>query len=191
MSDEPTAHPRLSEPETLDEHQRVLLASMRTGPEGRPLNLFGILVHHPLLLDRVASLGRVFLREGTLVPRERELVILRVARSVQCRYEFAQHVRLGLDAGVTEVDVERIVRPGLDGWTAREAALLRFADDLLESDDVDETTWNAVAALLDTMQMLELVFLVGYYRMLAGFLRSASVPLEASVPLPAQARSWD
>jgi AhpD family alkylhydroperoxidase len=182
--------PRLSEPETLDDRQRELLASMRAGPDGTPLNLFGVLAHHPLLLDRVAALGRVFLREGTLPPRERELVILRVAQSLRCRYEFAQHVRLGRDVGVTEADVERIVQPGVDGWPTRDAAVLRFADELLESDDVGEASWNATAALLDAEQLLELVFLVGYYRMLAGFLRSTSVALEDSVPLPAQAEDW-
>lgn len=182
---------RIPAAQSLDERQRTLLAEMRTGPDGQPLNLFRVLVHYPLLLDRVAALGRVFLREGTLPVRERELVILRVAARVRSRYELAQHARMGHDLGVLgEADLDRIVQPGIDGWTPQEAAMLRLADELLDADAVGDATWAAAAAHLDERQLLELVFMVGYYRMLAGFLSSAGVPVEAAVAIPPQAAGW-
>jgi 4-carboxymuconolactone decarboxylase len=178
---------RIPDATELDDAQRELIDAMRVDSTGRTLNLFRVLVHHPLLLDRVAALGRVFLREGTLPARERELVILRVSWRLRSRYEFAQHVRLGRAEGVTDTDVERVAREELDGWPAHEAAFLRLADELLEADAVGEATWQEAASRLDTQQLLELVWLVGYYRMLAGFLRAVGIPVEDTVEVPRQA----
>jgi alkylhydroperoxidase family enzyme len=186
-----TPEPRLSEATALDDAQRELLAAMRTDDQGRPLNLFSVLVHYPLLLDRVAALGRVFLREGTLPARERELVILRVAWRVRSRYEFAQHARLGRQIGLSDEEIERVAQEGLDGWTPDEAAALRVADQLLETDTLDDAAWHVAADRFDTHQLLELVFLAGYYRMLAGFLRSAQLAVEETIPVPPQAAGQD
>jgi alkylhydroperoxidase family enzyme len=46
--------------------------------DGKPLNIFGVLAHHPKLLDRFNRLGGLLLTRGTVPPREREIVILRV-----------------------------------------------------------------------------------------------------------------
>ena len=149
---------------------------------GRPLNIFRTLAHHPLLLKRYIALGGVFLRFGLLPARERELVILRTAWRTGSVYEFGQHTRLGQTAGVTPAEVIRLARPGVDGWSAGDAALLAMVEDLHRSDRVSDPTWEALAARWSDAELVELLALAGFYRMTAGFLNSAGVEPEEGVP---------
>jgi 4-carboxymuconolactone decarboxylase len=150
--------------------------------DGRPLNIFGTLAHHPLLLRRYIALGGVFLRFGKIPARERELVILRTAWLTRSVYEFGQHTRLGQAAGLTSAEVARLARPGTEGWSADEAALLAMAEDLHREDRVSDPTWARLAGRWSEAELIELLALVGFYRMTAGFLNSAGVEAEPGVP---------
>lgn len=150
--------------------------------DGHPLNIFGTLAHHPLLLKRYIALGGVFLRFGLLPARERELVILRTGWRTGCEYEFGQHTPLGLAAGLTGEEVARVTRPGLEGWSPGDAALLELVDDLHRSDRASDATWARLAGRWSEPELVELLALVGFYRMTAGFLNSAGVEREKGVP---------
>ena len=105
---------------------------------------------------------------GRLPRRETELVILRVAHLSGCAYEFEHHTRLGRRAGVTEAELVRVMEgPDAEGWTEREATLLRAVDSLHDHRDLDDDTWLALREHLDERRLLELLFLVGHYEMLA------------------------
>jgi AhpD family alkylhydroperoxidase len=149
--------------------------------DGRPLNIFGTLAHHPLLLRRYVALGGVFLSFNQLPARERELVILRVAWRTRAVYEFGHHTRLGLAAGVTDAEIERVVQGALDGWPAADAMLLRAVDELQAGDRVGDQTWAALAERYSEAELLELLGLIGFYRMTAGLLNSAGVEPDAGL----------
>jgi len=149
---------------------------------GRPLNIFGTLAHHPLLLRRYVAMGGVFLRFGLLPARERELVILRTAWRTGSVYEFGQHTRLGRDAGLSDDEVGRLATPGDEGWTAADRTLLSMVDDLHDADRVGDGTWAELAGRWSEAELLELLALAGFYRMTAGILNSAGVEPEPGVP---------
>jgi alkylhydroperoxidase family enzyme len=101
--------------EKIDDEQREALAPMeeaskdvtRTG--GHILNIFRTLVHAPKALTAFLAWGGYILsRRNSLSERDRELVILRVGYNCGSGYEFTQHTRIGLDAGLTEAEVEAI-----------------------------------------------------------------------------------
>jgi 4-carboxymuconolactone decarboxylase len=164
------------------EERQELLARVLVDGQGRPLKIFTVLAHHPLLLRRAAALGAVFLGEGTTLPaRERELVILRVASRVASGYELAQHTVIGRALGLTEDELARVTESELVQWSDGDRALLCFTDQLLAGDDVSDEAWEPVAERFREPQLIELILLVGYYRMLAGFLRSARIPVEDTV----------
>ena len=150
--------------------------------DGRPLNIFTTLAHHPLLLKRYLALGSLFLSFNQLPARERELVILRVAWRTKAVYEFGHHTRLGLEAGVTQPEIDRIVLAGVEGWPAADAALLRAVDELQAGDRVGDETWARLAVLFSEAELLELLALIGFYRMTAGLLNSAGVEPERGLP---------
>lgn len=173
----PAPSPRIAPVTSPDDEQAALLAKTLLTKDGRPLNLFATLAHNPLLLKRFNALGGFFLRHGELPDRERELVILRVAARTGSRYEHAQHVVIGRQVGLSDAEIAQVSGP-LDVWSDDDRTLLRFVDEMVDSDGSDVTTWAALEARFTQPQMLELSLLVGFYRMLAAFLVVVGVQIE-------------
>ncbi len=146
-------------------------------PTGR--NVIGVLAHHPELTTAYNQLIRHALYFTTLTVRQRELVILRVAHLRDSLYEWAQHVYQAGLAGITPEEVAR-VREGADaeGWVPLERALLSAVDELVSDARIAEETWAALAAELDTRQLMDVVFTVGTYDVFAMALRTFDVQLD-------------
>lgn len=162
-----------------DEVQRELLVKTLRGPDGEVLNLFGMLAHHPELLRRFNALGGLFVARSRLAPRLRELVILRVAARTESEYELVQHRRLGIAAGLREDELVRVTEPLDDGWSVEDRTVLAAVDQILDTHDLDDAHWDALATRYDVSASIELVVLVGFYRMLATVLQVTGVEVEA------------
>lgn len=142
--------------------------------------MFATLARHPRLLRRLNALGGLFIAHGSLPERERELVILRVAWRSGSAYEWGQHTVLGRQAGLSDDEVARVA--GGCGWSDDDRVLLELADELVERADVSDGVWLAVAKRFDEAQLLELLLLPGFYRMLAGYLNAVRVQPEPELP---------
>lgn len=162
--------------------QRIIEGAQTTG-EASPANLFGTLAHHPDLARRALRLGRVFLFEGTLDPRVREIAILRTAWRTGAEYEWGQHTLIGRQVGLTDGEIRELMTPALvGGWSDLERAVVDAVDDLCAHDTISRDTWIALEAGYAEPQLVELTLLVGYYRMLAGLMNSVEVDLDDGVP---------
>ncbi len=148
-----------------------------SSPKG--LNAMGVLAHHPELADAYNQLIRHALYFTTLTPRERELLVLRVAYIRGATYEWAQHVYQAGVAGLSP-DAVALVRQGPDapGWDPHERALLSAADELLADARIAEDTYAVLATTFDTQQMMDLVFTVGAYETFAMAMRTFDVELD-------------
>jgi alkylhydroperoxidase family enzyme len=148
---------------------------------GRPkgLNALGTLAHHPELARAFHTFNGHILFGTTLSPRQRELVVLRVAAVRRSTYEWAQHVRLADDAGISAEEVARIVEgPDASGWSTTDRALVGAVDGLLADARVADDTWAVLAADLEVEQLMDLIFTVGAYDALAMLFRSFGVQLD-------------
>ena len=137
---------------------------------GRPkgLNALGMFAHHPALTRAFNTFNGHILFATTLTTRQRELLVLRIAHRRRCEYEWLQHVLIGRDAGLDDADIERVVQgPDADGWDDLERALLAAADELLAEARVHHLTWATLARHLDPRQLLDVVFTVGAYDVVA------------------------
>jgi 4-carboxymuconolactone decarboxylase len=153
--------------------------------DGRPLNIFRTLGHHPRLLKRFNLFGGLLLTEGLLPAREREIVILRVGWRSGSVYEFGQHTLIGRSVGLTDDEIGRIASdPGSDGagWNELDGLLVSFADELCATNDVSDATWAALEGHFGPAELVELLVVAGFYRLVSGYLRSARVPLDEGVP---------
>ena len=147
--------------------------------DGPMLNIFRTLAHHPDLMKRWLVFGNHVLGKNSLSPRDREIAILRVGAVCRSGYEFAQHVRIGLDCGITEAEIEAIKEgPGAAGWTDAERAVLQATDELVGDAFVTDATWAALTAHYDTQQLMDLVFTVGQYNLVSMALNTLGVQLE-------------
>ena len=147
------------------------------------LNIFRTLAHHPQLLRRWLGFGGHVLMGSTLDPRTRELVILRVGWRCHCDYEFGQHTVIGKRCGLTAEEIVALTRSPYDHpWSAEDRALIALADDLAADDCVGNGTWLALATQWSEAELVELLVLAGYYRLVSGFLTSAGVQLDDGIP---------
>ena len=149
--------------------------------EGRPkgLNVLGTFAHHPALAKAYNTFNGHVLFATTLSLRQRELLVLRVAAVRGSAYEWAQHAVLAGDVGLSPDEVAAIAEgPGAGDWSPLEAAMVQAVDELVTDAELSDDTWAALSAELDAQQLLDLVFTVGAYDLLAMALKSFGTPLD-------------
>lgn len=169
----------------IDDEQREALAVFTSGARdvtksaGTVLNIFRTLVHAPKALTAFLAWGSYILsRRNSLSERDRELVILRTGFNCGSGYEFTQHTRIGLDAGLTEAEIEAIkVGPTDPLWSEADRAMLRATDDLTRDFHVSDASWAALSFLSQKQQM-DLVMTVGNYTQVSMMLNSFGVQLD-------------
>lgn len=152
--------------------------------EGRPkgLNVLGALAHHPELAHAFFTFNGHLLSATSLTPRQRELLVLRTAVLRQSEYEWAQHVVIAGDVGISRAEVAQIAwGPDFALWSQADAALLRTADELVADGVISDATWATLAENLSTQQILDVIFTVGAYETLGWMLRSFGVELDEDV----------
>jgi AhpD family alkylhydroperoxidase len=142
-------------------------------------NLLGTLARAPELTKTFLAFNGHLLYGTSLSTRQRELLVLRVAYLRRCDYEWAQHSILATEAGLTAQELDRVVAgPEAPEWTPVERALLSSVDELLAGASVGDDTWSVLAAEFDEQQLMDLVFTVGTYDMVAFALRTFGVQPE-------------
>lgn len=144
--------------------------------KANPYNVFTTMARHPALYQAWLRFGGVLL-DGTLPARDRELAILRTAHHSGSAYEWAHHVRIGRQAGLTDVEIESVRQPDAL-WPVEDRLVLQVADDLHYAGDVTDATWTALCDRYDEVGRIELVMLVAHYNMLAMVLRTLRVQIE-------------
>lgn len=151
---------------------------------GEPvLNIYATLARHPKLAKRWLVFGAHVLAKSTLPARERELVVLRTGYLCKSEYEWGQHVRIGKMTGLTDAEIARIAKgPSASGWSERDAALLRAADELHEDCCIGDATWNALRKHYGEQELLDLVFTIGQYTLVSMALNTLGVQREPGVP---------
>jgi alkylhydroperoxidase family enzyme len=165
-----------------DDELRTTLAGA-LAHDARPLNIFGVLGHHPKLLKRFNLLGGFILNKGLIPERERELVILRIGWNARAVYEFGQHTVIGRRCGLTDEEITALTKsPDTHEWTEDDRALISLADDLSADDCVSDATWAILATRWSDAELVELLVVAGFYRLVSGFLNSAGVQLDEGVP---------
>ncbi len=176
-------------PREWPEEMRAALAALRPEKARHPrpeqkdrpkaLNALGTLAHHPELTRAFNTFNGHILFNSTLTPRQRETVVLRVAKIRESAYEWAQHAVLAADVGLTPDDIARIAEgPDAEGWSAMDAAIVRAVDELVGDAMVSDATWQTLATEFDVPQLMDLVFTVGAYELLAMAFRSFGVELD-------------
>lgn len=155
---------------------RVLGAATGTGPP----NLFTTLARHRRLYRPWLLFASRLMPGGRLPAVDGELIILRVAASCGCEYEWQHHQHLGASAGLSPEEIARVRSgPTASGWSSRQALLLTATDELLADRTISGPTWRQLESELTEEQLIELPMLVGHYVMLAGTLNALGVRPDA------------
>lgn len=180
--------PRLSAlaPGQLDGAQAELYATITGGPraadrgrspitdgDGHLLGPFNAMLYNPALGDPMQGLGAAIRYRTSLDAVTREIAILTVAATLDSEFEWFAHERLARAAGVSGETIARIAAgrepdgdQGLPYHAARE---------LITDGDLSDVRFAEVEQRFGATGCVELVVLIGYYRMLALVLRTFRV----------------
>lgn len=174
--------PRTSSPlpRELDDERRRLHALIADGPrraqarvplmddDGRLLGPFGLMLLSPRIGTAVQSVGAALRFDPDLPPRLRELAVLTVAASVGSEFEWAAHEGAALDAGAEVRQLQDVLDGRLpSGLERAEVVALRVVRALLDAHTLDDELHAEAVGALGEPGLAAVVWLVGYYEMLA------------------------
>ena len=159
-------------PDVQEQFNRI----MRGAP---PLMLFRVMAGQKRAWEKFRA-GSL-LDPGPLSLREREIVIDRTCALNRCEYEWGVHVTIFAEpAGLTKEEVRATVHGGADApcWSEAEKAMLAAVDALHHRATWSEAEFAALRAHYDEAQILEMILLCGFYRMVSYLCNGLALPLE-------------
>lgn len=125
---------------------------------------------------------------SSLPARDRQLLILGTAFAWRAGYPWAHHARISQTLGA--LSAEEVARveagPGDAAWTPHEAALLSACVETRRDGRIGDRTWEALAKAYTREQLLDVVFTIGQYTLIATALNSLEVDLDPGFEEP----SW-
>ena len=113
-----------------------------------------------------------------LAPRDLEIMILRTAWLCQSAYSWGEHVNFGKKAGITSEEIERLTQGSeAPGWSEKDRAVIRMAEELHETCNVSNETWAVLTDHFSDKEIIELLMIAGFYREVAYLYNTMRVRL--------------
>ena len=143
------------------------------------INLLKALAHSPKICRDWRRLGVTLLLKGDLLPKLRELAILRVGDLTKASYEWTQHVPIALMTGVEQKQIDE-----LPDWvdskefSEQERAVLQYTDEVSQNIQVSDETFLTIRKFFSEPEIIELTVTIGYYGMVCRTLESLQIELE-------------
>jgi AhpD family alkylhydroperoxidase len=150
-------------------------------PENTPAaNAFRMFAHAPAVGAATLRLVFALLIETALDPVLREVVILRVSQQCECQYAWAQHVAIARRAGVEEAHIAALEQGEAPQslFDQRACAAFALADDILKNCRASDRAFTVVLNLFSPREIVELLLLIGYFRMISGVMTTLDVDVE-------------
>jgi alkylhydroperoxidase family enzyme len=148
-----------------------------------PINIYRLLGIVPQSVLPWTNLTRA-VYECNLEPRLREIGICRQAHVANARYELHQHQFIARNNGVTQAELEAVLSESPVRSLDPEANLgCKVADELEESANLSDETFDALYETFGRRGGTELVFILSFYAAVARLSNATRIPIEADNPL--------
>ena len=136
---------------------------------GRVGGPFGVLLHSPGLAPRICQAGAHVRLESELTLAEREIALLSTAREKDAAYEWAHHVPIAREAGVTDATITAIRDRGdLSDLPAPAREIIDYTWELLRTNRVSQPTFDAVRERHGERWVVELTATIGQYQYISA-----------------------
>lgn len=164
----------------MNPEQRTMTMNVLTGPRRGLGGPFNVLLRSPEMGDYAQKLGE-YARFRPAVPAKlRELAIIVTARHWTAHYEWYAHRRAAAQEGLKEEIITAIAnRKRPTGMQPDEEVVYNFANEMLESKEVSDATFKAVADRYGEKGVVDLIGVMGYYQMVSMLLNVDRYPLPA------------
>ncbi len=140
-------------------------------------NIFRAFGNNPPVLQSYMRYGTTVWEDSGLSARERELVILAIARTLHSRYEWHQHVEIAQECEVSLAEISAIGRQDYTDFADHERALLAYAT-AFAARNVDEADHTQLAAHYEPATITGTALLASHYVATAYALDALAIPLE-------------
>jgi AhpD family alkylhydroperoxidase len=153
------------------------------------LNVYRALANAEKVFTGWMEAGRAALASPVVPARLRELVVLRTAHLMDCRYELGQHTDIAPTAGVTEPEINAVTSESdweqLDSidFSDAERSVLRLTSELLTTRGVSDALFDQVHAALGSEATIEVLMVISRYAGLALMLNALDVDLDENARL--------
>jgi 4-carboxymuconolactone decarboxylase len=129
---------------------------------------YSLLLHMPEMAQKLEAL-RLYIRdEASLPPKLQEVVMITVAREMNCAFIWYAHAAAARQAGVRDDIVDNIrERQPLTNLTPEEQTVIDFARELLQHRKVSQATFDAATTHFGQRGTMTLTNLVACYAVLA------------------------
>ena len=149
----------------------------------RGTNMLGAAANFPALTKAFMAYNNQVVTNSSITTREREIIILRLGWLTQCEYEYVMHLILGRRAGLTDTEIAAIESgPDSDGLNPEDRDLVRMTDEVLRNYRISDDTWERLSTRYTANQIMDMIFLVGCYSVMAMYINTFRIPVEESEP---------
>jgi AhpD family alkylhydroperoxidase len=151
------------------------------------LNVYRALANAEKVFTGWMLAGDAALTSTVLPLRLRELVVLRTACLMDCRYELGQHQDVARTAGVSADDINAILTDSdwqTGHFEGAELAVLTLTTELVTTRAVSEAVFDQVHRALGSEATVEVLMVINRYAGLALMLNALDVDLDESARLP-------
>ena len=147
----------------------------------RNLNLYNAVVHSPAGARAFAAPALYVRHDSPLDARLRELAIIQVGYHSSTRYEYAHHIEIGRNVGLSDADILAIAAEtsGLPSHlNPLESAVLSAARELVDGTMLSDDVYAALSKELSSALIVDLVITICTYCGVVRLLGALQIDLE-------------
>jgi AhpD family alkylhydroperoxidase len=150
------------------------------------LNIFRMTAHAQTNFRAMLRFGNAILVRQKLDGKLRELAILRVAKLSGARYEWVQHVPIAEAAGASAEQIAALDGDTIDApsFSVIEQLVLRFTTEVVREVGASDTVVAEMTQYFSPQEIIELLFAIGFYMMMARIMETCAVDLEPAAGMP-------
>ena len=147
----------------------------------RNINLYRVMAHSPKAQRVQSAMGRYIRFDSKLDPRLRELAILQVGYLARAPYEWAHHVKIAQEFGVTKDEIRGVMEETA-GRTANldpfVKVVLRSAREIAQEGNLSDANFADLKAKLSNEHLVDLIMTISFYCGIVRFLAAMQVDNE-------------
>jgi 4-carboxymuconolactone decarboxylase len=155
---------------------RPLLPAARANPRDAG-NVVSTLVRNRGLTRAYLEFNAHLLLHSSASPRVREVALLRAVHLRDSEYLWDHHVPIAVRAGLTLDEIEAVRGGGV--LDPVDELVVRVVDEVDERNTLTDDTWVQLRAHFDEQQILDLLFTIGCYQLLAVAVNVLGIQPEA------------
>lgn len=184
MSAKPPRIPPLPRNEWTDDARDVF--AYWEGPtaweNGSRSNTMMTLAQHPRLAIASNDFGKYILIEANLTPRQKEIIVLRVAWRFHSDHQWTHHALSARKIGMTEEELSDLAQAQpSNSWVDDEHALILAVDQLCKNGQIEDATWAVLSSAHDHRNMMDILYAIGLFTMNAWAFNAMGIELEPDV----------